>query len=150
MRKDILEKKIDILQWIAENKSKAQIYSFLNCKPETLTRYLNILNIDYKGNKSGKGTHKKRAKTSVEEYLNTSMDIQTNKIRKKLLEEKIKEHKCEQCGRTTWLDRPIPLELHHIDGNRHNNKIENFMLLCPNCHALTDSYRGKNCKNSCA
>lgn len=76
--------------WIAENKSKAQICSFLKCKPETLTRYLNILNIDYKGNKSGKGTHKKRAKTSVEEYLNTSIDVQTNKIRKKLLEEKNK------------------------------------------------------------
>jgi len=45
---------------------------------------------------------------------------------------------------TEWLGRPIPLELHHIDGNRDNNVLENYQLLCPNCHALTDSYRGRN------
>ena len=36
--------------------------------------------------------------------------------------------------------------IHHKDGNRHNNTIENFVLLCPNCHSFTDSYRGKNAK----
>ncbi len=61
-----------------------------------------------------------------------------------MLNEGYKEHKCESCGLTTWLDKPIPLELHHIDGNRNNNTLENFQLLCPNCHAFTDSYRGKN------
>jgi predicted HNH restriction endonuclease len=44
------------------------------------------------------------------------------------------------------LGNPIPLELHHIDGDKTNNTLENFQLLCPNCHALTDSYRGKNVK----
>ena len=36
------------------------------------------------------------------------------------------------------------LELHHIDGNHSNNELSNLTLLCPNCHALTDNYRGKN------
>ena len=39
---------------------------------------------------------------------------------------------------------PIPLELHHKDGDRTHNELNNYELLCPNCHALTDSYRGKN------
>lgn len=43
-----------------------------------------------------------------------------------------------------WQDKEIPLELHHINGNNRDNRLENLMLLCPNCHALTDSYRGKN------
>ena len=64
----------------------------------------------------------------------------------KLLKEGYKEHKCENCGLTEWQGQPIPLEVHHKDGNRHNNTLENFQLLCPNCHALTDSYRGKNSK----
>ena len=91
---------------------------------------------------------KNRTKWNLEEYLEKSADIQTNKIRARLLEEGYKEHKCECCGLTTWMDKPIPLEVHHKDGNRHNNTIENFVLLCPNCHAFTDSYRGKNSRIS--
>ena len=81
---------------------------------------------------------------SLVDYLEKSKDIQSNKIRIKLLQEGLKEHRCECCGLTTWLNKPIPLELHHKDGNRYNNVLENFELLCPNCHAFTDSYRGKN------
>ena len=102
------------------------------------------MGIDYKGNQSGKGTNKSRTKLTLEEYLKTSTSIQTTKIRKKILEEGIKPHKCECCGLETWLDQPIPLEVHHIDGDRDNNELSNFALLCPNCHAFTDSYRGKN------
>ena len=78
------------------------------------------------------------------DYLQHSKDIQSSKVRLKLLEEGIKEYKCECCGRKTWMGNPIPLELHHKDGNRDNNTIQNFELLCPNCHAFTDSYRGRN------
>ena len=42
------------------------------------------------------------------------------------------------------MKHPIPLELHHIDGNNQNNNLTNLTLLCPNCHAMTDNYRGKN------
>ncbi len=38
----------------------------------------------------------------------------------------------------------IPLEVHHIDGDNRNNDVDNLLLLCPNCHALTNNYRGKN------
>ena len=105
------------------------------------------MKIEYAGNQSGKGQVKHNStKMTLEEYLVYSTDIQTNKIRKKMLEEGIKEHKCECCGLTTWLNQPIPLEVHHKDGDRSNNTLENFELLCPNCHAFTDSYRGKNSK----
>lgn len=144
-RTDILEKKEQIFIWIQENKSKAFISKELNCKQETLNRYLEIMGIEYDGNQGNKGTSKPSLrKMTLEEYLNNSQDIQTNKIRKKILEEGIKESKCECCGLFEWMGRPIPLELHHKDGDRHNNKIENYELLCPNCHAFTDSYRGKN------
>jgi 5-methylcytosine-specific restriction endonuclease McrA len=102
------------------------------------------MGIKYEGNQSGKGFTKHKQKWSLEEYLQNSASVQSNKIRHKLLDEGIKEHKCECCGLTTWLEKPIPLELHHIDGDRTNNTLENFQLLCPNCHAFTDSYRGKN------
>lgn len=144
MRSDILEQKDQILQWINENKSKAFISKELGCKQETLNRYLEKMGIDYAGNKSGKGQSKRKPKMDLEEYLENSTNIQTNKIRKKILEENIKAHKCECCGLETWLGQPIPLEVHHKDGNRSHNELSNFELLCPNCHAFTDSYRGKN------
>ena len=145
MRTDILERKAEIEQWIQEGQSKAYMARQLNCNPKTINPILDRLGLKYDGNKSGKGLVKKIPKLTLEEYLASSKDIQSNKVRIKLLEEGLKEHRCECCGLETWLDKPIPLELHHKDGNRHNNTIENFALLCPNCHAFTESYRGKNC-----
>ena len=145
MRNDILERKQEILNWIEQNQSKAFICKELNCKQETLNKYLQKMEIEYKGNQSGKGKSKLNSNyMNLKTYLDNSKDIQSNKIRIKLLREGYKEAKCESCGLTSWLGQEIPLEVHHIDGNRHNNIIENFQLLCPNCHALTDSYRGKN------
>lgn len=147
MRTDILEKKDLILQWIDENQSKAYISKQLNCKQETLNRYLDLMNINYSGNQSGKGfTKKSNKKMTLNDYLLNSKDIQTNKVRKKILDEGLKPHKCECCGLTEWLGNPIPLELHHKDGDKNHNEFDNYALLCPNCHAFTDTYRGKNCK----
>ena len=70
--------------------------------------------------------------------------INTTTLRLKLLAEGYKQHRCEACGRTTWEAQPIPLELDHVDGNRTNNTLANIRLLCPNCHALTPTYRGRN------
>ena len=72
----------------------------------------------------------------------------TSLIRPRLIKEGLKEHKCEICGNTTWQGKEIPLELHHINGVNTDNRIENLQLLCPNCHALTDTFRGKNIKKS--
>lgn len=52
--------------------------------------------------------------------------------------------KCEKCGRTEWEGQKIPLCIHHIDGNHIKNQIENLQVLCPNCHAQTDNYCGRN------
>lgn len=51
---------------------------------------------------------------------------------------------CEVCAQTTWMGKPIPIEIDHIDGNSTNNTRENLRLICPNCHAQTSTYKGKN------
>lgn len=56
----------------------------------------------------------------------------------------IRGHQCEECKNTIWFDKPIPLELHHKDGDSTNHSSENVKLNCRNCHAFTDTFCGKN------
>lgn len=51
--------------------------------------------------------------------------------------------RCEVCLNSEWMGRSIPLEIDHIDGNNANNDRSNLRVLCPNCHAQTDTYRNR-------
>lgn len=84
----------------------------------------------------------------VQVYLQnpSPISITSSKLRMRLIEEKLFEPKCYSCHNTMWLNFSIPLELEHKDGNPSNNMLDNLTLLCPNCHALTSTYRGKNIK----
>lgn len=73
----------------------------------------------------------------IDAYMPTSNAA----LRKKLI--RMRGRKCQQCGNTEWLGKPIPLELHHTDGDTENNVLENLELNCPNCHALTETWRRK-------
>lgn len=63
---------------------------------------------------------------------------------KRLVREGIKELKCEDCGLTEWMGRPIPLQLDHVNGNNRDNRLDNLRVLCNNCHGLTETWCGKN------
>lgn len=56
------------------------------------------------------------------------------------------EHKCKICGNTEWLGKPIALELDHVNGDHYDNRKDNLRFICPNCHALTDTWKGRNKK----
>ena len=56
----------------------------------------------------------------------------------------MKLHKCVECGlKDSWQNKPINLELDHINGIRSDNRLENLRFLCPNCHSQTKNFKGR-------
>ena len=115
---------------------------------QTTNRRIKKLNIDT-SHFTGQAWNKGQTigpKRSIEHYLTENSHHQSHKLKNRLIKEGLKEHKCECCGITEWNGKPAPSELDHINGNHHDNRLENLRILCPNCHAQTDTYRGKNKK----
>lgn len=118
----------------------------------TLRKAIEDFKIDLtKINQNRNNLHKQtlnesRKKIPLEDILSGKhqKEYHSNTLKERLIKAGYKEHKCERCGLTEWLGQPIPLNLHHKDGNHCNNMLENIEFLCPNCHALTDNFAGKN------
>ncbi|MGB8509713.1 MAG: hypothetical protein WCD76_15110 [Pyrinomonadaceae bacterium] len=143
MRKDILERQTEIERWIAKRRPKAFICRELQCKPLTLEGYLSKMGLSYEGNMGAKGYKPCPSRKNAREYLHQGSFISSHKLKLKLLEDGLKQRCCERCGLKEWLGEPIPIELHHQNGDRFDNRLPNLLLLCPNCHALTDNHAGK-------
>ena len=126
---------------------------------KTLREKIQLYNIDI-SHFTGQNWNKGKTKDSDERLLKQSFNqekysleeifIQNSPVTQKILREYIKRHslleyKCQKCGCTgEWQDGIIALQVHHINGDNKDNRLENLQYLCPNCHALTDSYCGKN------
>jgi hypothetical protein len=65
-------------------------------------------------------------------------------LKHRLFDAGLKTRSCESCGLSEWRGRPIPLALHHVNGERHDNRLENLQILCANCHGQTDNWAGRN------
>lgn len=136
-----------------ESLSIAGMCRHLGLKPcggnyKIMHNAINKYNIDishFNGKGWNKGlSFKPFTQKPLTEILVNGSSYQSYKLKHRLLKEGLKLHICERCKLNVWVDSPIPLELHHINGDHRDNRIENLMLLCPNCHAQTDSYRGRN------
>ena len=101
----------------------------------------------FKGQAHNLGRSFPSKKQPIEQYLvEDCFSINSHKLKTRLIEEGFKHHVCEICGTTQWQGRPTPIQLDHINGQRHDNRLENLRIICPNCHAQTPTYAGKNIK----
>ena len=93
-------------------------------------------NIDISELESGKYIQRyKPSKYSLEDILKEGVKFNSWALKNRLIEEGIKENKCELCGQgNEWNGMPLSLQLHHINGKHDDNRLDNLQILCPNCH----------------
>jgi RNase P subunit RPR2 len=80
--------------------------------------------------------------------LRNGVSVQSYKLKQRLFRDGILMPQCQQCG---WARRSpdgrVPVELDHINGDKYHNRLDNLRILCPNCHSMTSTYRGRNIKS---
>lgn len=78
------------------------------------------------------GCHCSWENKNVRFGVNASNWVAGASVYRTLLKRSGVAQKCRRCGIT---DKRV-LSVHHKDGNRRNNKIENLEWLCRNCHCI--------------
>ena len=142
MRKDLLLRENEVREWVSQELPNVEIARRLACKVDTLKSYYKKWGIEYAGNMNRKNMPHYEQRLPIQHILNNPT-TKSHLLSLRLIEEGLKEAKCEICGLTEWNGLPIPLELHHIDGDHYNNSLENLQILCPNCHAQTSTHSSR-------
>jgi len=95
----------------------------------------------------GKGWNKKEhpsfSKNAIpldEYFVKGDKKLSSSKVKSRLINNGLKDYKCERCGIDEWLGGRIVIELHHQNGDPTDNRLQNLQLLCPNCHSQTHNY----------
>jgi len=128
-----------VVRFSKEVKSIAGLLKKLNLKTAggnyaNIKRNLQRINVDT-SHWTGQSWNKGEQLKEWSEYSKLSS------LKPHLLE--LRGKRCESCMLTMWMGDTIPLEVHHIDGNRTNNCLDNLKLLCLNCHYQTDNFRNR-------
>jgi len=145
-------KKIDkefFKEAVKESRTIADVCRKIGWKPQGgnyryVKRYIKELNLDISHfTLKGKLTQKKKGnEKNVEDYLSKNSYIKSDTLKWKLFSSGLKKYMCENCHCTHWNGKQISLQLHHINGDNTDNRLENLQILCPNCHSQTDNFCG--------
>lgn len=140
---------------IKESYSIAEVIRKLGLKAaggnyKTINKKIQEFNLDIshfigqRWNK-GKSFSEETAIYPLDEVLQKNVIYSSNTLKNRLIKNNLKENKCEVCGIS---GEDVILELHHINGNHYDNRLENLQLLCPNCHSKTTNFRNRNQSNT--
>lgn len=111
-------------------------------------KYIEHFQIDtahFKGHAWNKGLKvETRPKRTLEEILARGVYYKSFELKQRLFSAGLKPQLCQECG---WAERTpeghLPLEIHHVNGDPCDNRLENLQIVCPNCHSLKPNYRNR-------
>lgn len=144
----------DLIRAVSESKSYAMVMRKLGLVPAGgnyvhIKKRISSLKLDTR-HFTGKGWNtnlafKPKIAAKIDTLLVSNSDYQSHKLKLRLIKEGYKQPVCELCGWSKLSkDGRIPIELDHINGNHKDNRLSNLRILCPNCHSLQSTHRGRN------
>ena len=96
---------------------------------------------------TGQGWNRGSINYKTDEAFAEGSTVRRSQIRDWIIRDHLMPYECSICGNTgEWMGKPMALELDHINGVFNDHRLENLRFLCPNCHATTDTYCGRNKK----
>jgi hypothetical protein len=134
---------------VKNSSSYKEVLEFFNLKNKgenfrTLKKRMNEDSLDYSHFIKHGQNVKVRAK-SLNEILSIDSEYNNNFLKRRLIKEGILENICNICGQgPEWNNKPLSLQINHINGISNDNRLENLRILCPHCHSQTDNFAGKN------
>lgn len=154
--------KESLMEIVNKSKTITEVLSHFNLRNvggnfKTLKQRLNEEGVDYSHIPKGIG-HRKGKKFPNQNMMSLEdancklfidygdeLTIPLKKIKLYIKRYNCILYECGSCNlKSEWNNKPLSLQLDHIDGNTKNNKLENLRWLCPNCHSQTDTFAGKS------
>jgi hypothetical protein len=145
----------DLAKAVASSESVSEVSRRLGCTPNggvhrMLVSHIRSAGVDtshFLGQGWARGRRLEGKVTPLNEILVKDSTYRSNShLRNRLFAAGLLEPRCAECGLTSWRGQPLPLHLDHVNGDHSDNRLENLRILCPNCHAITNTWCGRNRK----
>ena len=147
IRKDLDESKDFIVDCLLSNKKTlTELCLHFNCKYDTLRTRVKKWIPEYKPDYTSHLNKYRGIKkwNTLSEYVSSKGKFCKRTILYRLLSEERGNH-CSICGiDSVWNNKPLRLQVDHINGLPFDNSLDNIRLVCPNCHSQTENFSGSN------
>lgn len=143
--------KITLTNWVKQSSSYKDVLSHFGLQNKgnnfkTLRKRMIEDGISF-GHFKSRNSYLKSAQepTPLENILVEGSEFNRTHLKNKLLKTGILQNKCYICGQLpVWNNKPLALQLDHINGISNDNRLINLRILCPHCHSQTENFAGKN------